>query len=155
LNRARRLGEDQGVGADLASIIVEARRGAGLNQAELARRAGISASYLSRIESAAWEKGGPWPADNVLRSLARALGLSSTELVALRREARDHQAASHPRGHLGRANGRTPYSVSVGACEVDAAARGLIERNPPRGTMRSAQVFLLDPPGRGAADHPP
>lgn len=140
------------MGADLASIIADARCAAGLNQAELARRAGISPSYLSRIEGAAWERGGPWPADNVLRALARALGLSSTELIALRRTARDRQAGPRPTGHPGRVNRRTPYSVSVGVQDVDAAARGVVERNPPRGAMRSVQVFTLEPPAGGAAD---
>ena len=79
------------MGPDLASAIADARRAAGLTQAELARRAGISPSYLSRIESAAWERGGPLPADGVLRALARALGVSSVEMVALGRAVRDRQ----------------------------------------------------------------
>ncbi len=131
--------------ADLAGVIVEARRAAGLSQAALARRAGISPSYLSRIESGAWQRGGPLPADGVLRALARALGVSSTRLVALRREARGGPAVATP---LGRANRRPPYAVSIGPEEVDAAARDLVERNPGHGTVRSAQVVV------GAGDGP-
>jgi transcriptional regulator with XRE-family HTH domain len=128
------------VSADLAGVITEARRAAGLSQAQLARRAGISPSYLSRIESAAWERGGPWPADAVLRALARALGISSTRLVALRRAARDRQVPPPP----GRGGWRTPYAVSVGPEAVDAAARDLVVRNPHNGSLRSAQVLTLE-----------
>lgn len=130
------------MGPDLSSAIAEARRGAGLSQAALARRAGISPSYLSRIESAAWERGGPLPADGVLRALARALGVSSAELVALGRNARDRQAA--PGARAGR---RSPYAVSMGPDAVDAAAREVVRRNPPQGTLRSAQVLVGDPLG--------
>lgn len=115
-----------------------------MSQAALARRAGISPSYLSRIEGAAWERGGPLPADGVLRALARALGLSSTALVALRQEAEDRQTASRAPATLPPRRSRLPYAVSVGPAEVDAAARRVVERNPPEGTLRSAQVFVSD-----------
>ena len=131
--------DDHPVRPELAAAIVEGRRAAGLTQAALARRAGISASYLSRIESGAWEKGGPLPADGVLRALARALGISSTALVGLRRAAGDRQVAPSP---LERANRRPPYAISMGPQEVDAAARDLVGRNPSTGTLRSAQVFM-------------
>ena len=131
---------------DLASAISEARRAAGLSQAALARRAGISPSYLSRIENAAWERGGPLPADGVLRALARALGVSSAALVALGREARDRQEATTgsppPPARAGR---RAPYAVSMGPEAVDAAAREVVRRNPPQGTLRSAQVYVAEP----------
>ena len=125
---------------DLATVILEARRAAGLSQAELARRAGISASYLSRIEGAAWERGGPWPGDSVLRALARALGLSSTDLVAMQQAARTRSAPPPTTGHRARKSGRLPYAVSVGHDEVDRAARDLIGRNPPGGTLRSVHL---------------
>lgn len=126
---------------ELADVIREARRRAGLSQAALARRAGVSASYMSRIEGAAWERGGPWPTDAVLRALARALGLSSTELVRLRRAAEDRRPAPAGGGtHAGGTSRRSPYAVSVGPAEVDAAARGVVGRNPPAGTLRSVQV---------------
>jgi transcriptional regulator with XRE-family HTH domain len=134
------------VGPDLASAIVEARAGAGLSQAALARRAGISASYLSRIESAAWERGGPLPADGVLRALARALGVSSAALVALGRAARERQrAVTGAGGPAARAGNRSPYAVTMGAEAVDAAAREVVRRNPPQGTLRSAQVYVAEP----------
>ena len=130
--------------SELATTISEARQAAGLSQVALARRAGISPSYLSRIEGAAWERGGPLPADGVLRALARALGLSSTALVSLRQAAEDRQTACSPPGPPLRRRSRLPYAVSVGPDEVDAAARRVVERNPPQGTLRSAQVFLSD-----------
>ncbi|MDQ4068287.1 MAG: helix-turn-helix domain-containing protein [Actinomycetota bacterium] len=125
---------------DLASVLVEARQAAGLTQAELARRAGISPSYLSRIEGAAWERGGPWPSDSVLRALARVLGLSSTELVAMHREARSRSTESRPQGHPTSKSRRSPYAVSVGHDEVDRAAREVIGRNRRGGTLRSVHV---------------
>lgn len=133
------------MGPDLSSAISGARQRAGLSQAALARRAGISASYLSRIESAAWERGGPLPADGVLRALARALGISSANLVALGKAAREHQAASQSPRSSGRLGRQPPFSVSIGPESVDAAAREVIQRNPPQGTLRSAQVFVDDP----------
>ena len=77
----------------------------------------------------------------MLRALARALGLSSTALVSLRRAAQDRQSALAPCGPVLRAKRRVPYAVSLGPSEVDAAARRVVERNPPQGTLRSAQVF--------------
>ncbi|MGH9278512.1 MAG: helix-turn-helix domain-containing protein, partial [Acidimicrobiales bacterium] len=85
----------------LGSTVRAARLSLGLSQAALARRAGISPSYLSRIEGAAWLNGGPWPSDGVLRALARALNLSSTSLIERRERARG--AAPAP----ARGNGRT------------------------------------------------
>lgn len=82
-------------GLDLASAVREARLAAGLQQVELARRAGITPSYLSRIEGAAWNHGGPWPSDQILRSLARTLSLSSADLLDMRNRAR--RAADGPR----------------------------------------------------------
>ena len=73
--------------------------------------------------------------------MARALGLSSTALVALRRTAKGSRDVPSP---LARANRRPPYAVSMGPVEVDQAACDLIERNPAHGTLRSAQVFLSD-----------
>jgi hypothetical protein len=65
LKRAGPITDDLPVAGDLAGTVRRARAGLQLSQAELARRTGISPSYLSRIESAAWERGGPWPADGV------------------------------------------------------------------------------------------
>lgn len=129
------------IAGDLGATVRATRLAAGLSQAQLAKRTGISASYLSRIETAAWERGGPWPADAVLCSLARALGLSSTELIGWRNRARA-TVARGPRQPVGlaRANGRPPYAVSVGPEHVDAAARRVVAGNPPRGTFRSVQV---------------
>jgi ribosome-binding protein aMBF1 (putative translation factor) len=44
-------GDDRRVRPELATTVSQARRAAGLSQATLARRAGISPSYLSRIEA--------------------------------------------------------------------------------------------------------
>jgi transcriptional regulator with XRE-family HTH domain len=107
----------------------------------LARRAGIAPSYLSRIENAAWRTGGPWPSDQVLRSLARHLGLSSTELIRLRIEART--AAGTPsrrrRGWSG-----PGYSVCTDGDGVYQAARALVDRNPPRHPVRTTSVRMLE-----------
>jgi transcriptional regulator with XRE-family HTH domain len=132
---------------DLGATVRAARRALHLTQAQLAGRAGISPSYLSRIESAAWERGGPWPADGVLGALARALGVSSTELVGLRNRAQSTlQRGPAQSGAFARANGRPPYSVCMGIDEVDAAARRVVERNPRHGTFRSVQMSPRHPP---------
>jgi hypothetical protein len=47
-----------------------------------------------------------------------------------------------------------PYSVSVGTDSVESAARGLIARNPGRGTLRSVQVFQLEAAAGCEADRP-
>ena len=127
-------------GADLASVISRARLAADLSQVELARRAGIAPSYMSRIEGAAWNSGGPWPSDQVLRSLARVLGLSSTSLITMRTEAR--QAAGTPGG---RPSGWTGpgYTVRTDNDGVYESARRLVDRNPPRQPIRTTSVRML------------
>jgi hypothetical protein len=81
--------------------------------------------------------------------LARALALSSTELVGLRNRARSAQPQHPPQPEgLARANGRPPYAVRIGADEVDAAARRLVAGNPRRGTFRSVQVSAPQPTAR-------
>ena len=110
---------------------------------ELARRAGIAPSYLSRIEGAAWRTGGPWPSDQVLRSLARHLGVSSTELIRLRN--RERGAATpgapvrRPRGWSG-----PGYTVCTDGDGVYQAAKALIDRNPPRHPVRTTSVRMLE-----------
>jgi transcriptional regulator with XRE-family HTH domain len=113
---------------------------ADLSQVELARRAGIAPSYMSRIEGAAWNFGGPWPSDQVLRSLARVLGLSSTELIAMRTKARQAsgEASGRPRGWTG-----PGYTVSADNDGVYESARRLIDRNPPRQAIRTTSVRML------------
>jgi transcriptional regulator with XRE-family HTH domain len=121
---------------DLAAAVRACRAAAGLSQVELARQAGITPSYVSRIESAAWRRGGPWPSDDVLRALARVLGCSSTRLIELRRTEREAAGGdTSPRAWRPR-NGGTRYAVSMGHDDVDIAAHRLVERNPPRGSVR-------------------
>jgi len=121
----------------LAAAVRAARAHLGLTQAELARRAGVTASYVSRIESAAWERGGPWPSDDVLRALSRVLGCSSTGLVRMKDHARERAAQSKPH----RA-GSPKYAIGIGDEDVLRAAQDLLERNPPRGSLRvSSQLF--------------
>jgi ribosome-binding protein aMBF1 (putative translation factor) len=52
-----------------ASLIVEARRRAGLSQAELGRRAGLPGSAIGR-----WERGDVEPAFDTVADLLRTLG---------------------------------------------------------------------------------
>ena len=58
------------------------RKGAGLSQRELAERAGIDFTYLSKIENARVEP----PAETTLRALARALAADPEELLARARK---------------------------------------------------------------------
>ena len=141
--RERNQAQDDGAGLPaLAAAVRDARQAVGITRSELARRAGIHPSYVSRIESAAWEKGGPWPSDDVLRALARVVGCSSTRLIELKRDARpDDVPGSGPRA-WSRRTGSARYAVSVGDGDVHRAARRLLERNPPRGSLRlSSQLF--------------
>lgn len=126
---------------DLATAITSARRAAALSQVELAKRAGIAPSYLSRIEAASWRAGGPWPSDQVLRSLARYLGVSSTELIRLRNEER--AAIGVP---VGRRRGWSGpgYTVCTDSDGVYQAAKSLVDRNPPRHPVRTTSVRLLE-----------
>lgn len=128
--------DDEGVGP----VITRARQARGLSQVELARRAGIAPSYLSRIEGSAWRRGGPWPSDQVLRSLARYLGVSSTELIRLRNEERGARGAP-----VGRRRGWSGpgYTVCTDGDGVYQAAKSLIDRNPPRHPVRTTSVRML------------
>ncbi len=126
---------------DVAAMLVHARRTAGLAQVELARRAGIAPSYLSRIEAGSWRTGGPWPSDQVLRSLARHLGVSSTELIRLRNEER---AATGPRVSRRRGWSGPGYTVCTDGDGVYQAAKALIDRNPPRHPVRTTTVRMLE-----------
>ncbi|HEX7276585.1 MAG TPA: helix-turn-helix transcriptional regulator [Acidimicrobiales bacterium] len=128
--------------ADVATILVRARQAAGLAQVELARRAGIAPSYLSRIEAGSWRKGGPWPSDQVLRSLARHLGVSSTELIRLRNEERTMGGGAP--AHRRRGWSGPGYTVCTDGDGVYQAAKALIDRNPPRHPIRTTSVRMLE-----------
>lgn len=133
--------------AELTTLLLRARQESGLSQVDLARRAGIAPSYLSRIEGGAWRSGGPWPSDQVLRALARHLGVSSTELIRLRNEERRGSGlpVSRRRGWSG-----PGYTVCTDGDGVYQAAKSLIDRNPPRHPVRTTSVRMLegeqDPP---------
>jgi transcriptional regulator with XRE-family HTH domain len=122
--------------SDLAAFVRHARADAGMTQSELARRAGVTPSYVSRIESAAWERGGPLPSDDVLRSLARALGCSSTRLIELRQRARGSRPTATAPWLSARTAGSGQYGVSLGQEDVQRAAERLLARNPARGSIR-------------------
>lgn len=136
-------------GEDVAAAVRQARQESGLKQTEVARAAGIAPSYLSRIESAAWNGGGPLPSDQVLRALARVLSLSSTELIRGRDRARrelggDAAAAAAAFG------GTRPYAVRTDEAAIYQAGRELVARNPRRGTVRATGTLLLHGAGSGA-----
>ncbi len=58
------------------SLLRELRLASGVNQPELARRAGISQSFLSQLEHGKHEAG-----PSTVRKLAEALGVDPSELV--------------------------------------------------------------------------
>lgn len=126
---------------DLANTVRDARLAARLTQAEVARRAGITPSYVSRIEAAAWERGGPLPSEPVLRALARVLNCSSTQLVEFRRGERQSVDVSMS-GRGWTRYGGTNYAVTVGNDDVNLAAQRLLERNPRRGSVRLTTHLL-------------
>ncbi|MGH9223494.1 MAG: helix-turn-helix domain-containing protein [Acidimicrobiales bacterium] len=133
------------MGDDLAAMLRDRRRELGLSQVALARRAGISAGYLSRLEGGAWEQGGPWPSDKVLRALARALGLSSTRLIEARCQAR-----GEGRARTARLSGPDAYTVVIGNDKVYEAVRGMVARNPRGGSLRTVDAYVLDYPAEPA-----
>ena len=55
---------------DIAKIFSEAREAAGLTQAEVAKKAGISVNYYARVERA-----DPAASGVILNKIAKALGL--------------------------------------------------------------------------------
>ena len=98
-------------------LLREARRRAGLSQAELGERAGKAASAISR-----WERAGTEPSLETLRGLIRAAGF---DLVIGLAPADDHDLAL-----IRRSLARTPEERlaemvgAVRALESMAAARG-------------------------------
>ncbi len=130
---------------DLATAIRDARVARNLSQVELARRVGVHSTYLSRLEGATWERGGPWPSDGVLRALARVLDLSSSRLIELRASA---QRIAQSNGRTVRrrsADRKASYAVSIGDQPVQSAARSMVERMPSGGTIRAIDVRLATP----------
>lgn len=94
-------------------LLVEARRRAGLSQAELARRAGKPTSSIGR-----WERGEVRPSLETLRALVRACGLELTLGIA-NGDPHDHDAVL-----IERSLARTPAERVAEA----AAAGRAIER---------------------------
>jgi len=56
----------------IASAMIGARVKAGMSQAELAQKAGITQAQVSRIE------GGQWPSAKTIAKLAKAMGKTAT-----------------------------------------------------------------------------
>ena len=128
---------------DLADAIRDARVARNLSQVELARRVGVHSTYLSRLEGATWERGGPWPSDGVLRALARVLDLSSSTLIELRASAQRIAEGNGRTVRLRSANRKASYAVSVGDQRVQSAARRHGRTHPvgwnDQGDRRSAR----------------
>ncbi len=142
-------------GSGLAARVRAARVDRGLSQAAVARRAGISPSYMSRIEGAAWKQGGPWPNPAVVRSLARALSASSTELLALWELERPVRAAGGTARRRRRSMG-LDFVVSIGPARVSRAAVMVVEQTPPGGGVRLAESGTWRPAtGANRAPSPP
>ncbi len=137
------MGAQAAHGLDLAAAVRDARLASGLQQVEVARRAGITPSYLSRIEGAAWNNGGPWPSDRVLRSLARTLSLSPTELITMRTRARRLATGRDDRPTPGswlRPRSGTRYVTERDDGGVYRAAAELVSRNPRQGSLRATTI---------------
>ena len=66
----------------------ELRTGQGMTQADLAQRAKVTATYISKLESA-----GAAPGIDLVGKLAAALGVSISDLIVIPQPA-DHSAAS-------------------------------------------------------------
>ncbi|MEW6152811.1 MAG: helix-turn-helix transcriptional regulator [Actinomycetota bacterium] len=123
----------------------------GVRQAAMARRVGISASYLSRLEGAAWLRGGPWPSDGVLRALARALQLSSSRLIDLRDTARG--SSDTTRGEGVQRTAAEPYRVAIGNDAAYRMARRTLQNTGPGTFLRAADVAATDATPSPPDDH--
>ena len=112
--------------------IRESRRALGLRQNELARRVGISASYLNLIERDQRSIGG-----SLLAAIGRELGLSVDELDgSSERRLRDQLAT-------------LAEDPALGAEELrDGSADALIARYPGLGPRRGARLRRLTAPPR-------
>jgi XRE family transcriptional regulator, master regulator for biofilm formation len=61
----------------LARMMKRTREARGINQAELAKKARVSQGYVSKLEAGAQRN----PSIDILKRLARALGVPVTELL--------------------------------------------------------------------------
>lgn len=61
----------------LSHVIKVLRKGKGLNQVELAKKAGVTTAYVSQLEGGQKRN----PSLDVLKRLAKALGVPVTELL--------------------------------------------------------------------------
>lgn len=69
--------EDGGPGDDFASLLKEARSGAGMTQTELASRSRLTGAYISQLEG----RKKPPPSDEVVRRIAQALKADADALL--------------------------------------------------------------------------
>jgi transcriptional regulator with XRE-family HTH domain len=76
---------------DLAAALWSARESSGLSNREVAERAGVDPSYLSKLV-----RGTRCPSQAVAERLVDALGLSSAEAEALREAAVSDRGKSRP-----------------------------------------------------------
>lgn len=144
LTRRERTVYDSLVSTDFGSCIRDWRLAASMTQRELARRAGMDYTYLSKIESGLVLP----PSDEKIRSLARALRRDTSDLEALLQMARDTKI---PADIVNSALIRHP--------EVGALLRRIKSRplSPAETTLiqRMASPEAAPETGMGRADEPP
>ena len=104
-------------------LLREARRRAGLSQAELARRAGKPTSTIGR-----WERGEVLPSLETLRAVVRACDLELTFHVA------NADVQQHDAGLIERSLAKTPAERVADAVHAAAAIERLWGRSADRGS---------------------
>ena len=77
--REQQLSDRHNRGSLLGRLIREARESAGLSQGDLARRLGLSASYMSRLERGEFAR----PRPQVLTAIAKQLDIQLSDLYAV------------------------------------------------------------------------
>lgn len=118
---------DDGLGGRLKKL----RSELGLNQAEVARQAGVSAPYLSELEGGHGRR----PSGEVLLRLADALGVTIAELLGRELRPSDDQGAVPPSlEEFARDRG-------LGSADIKMLASIRFRGEPPRTARRWAMIY--------------